>query len=407
MKSRPRKLRLTFVICAAFPTETGGRETWLWNIVKRIHKDYHITIICKRNPLSHSLYDIPSDVTLVTVPVLSSIPRLGKILMRSYLPVFDAFLFSINVFIYFLFRRAQIDETYIAMGTLYEATPLRWWTRIKKGYIYVCAVRGKMADDSGNSHPLLRTTFKNMEYINLLHASQIWSNGADTSSYLQKLGFGPLLMKNGVDYYEFHKPENQYVCPGFIDNSLTNITMVATLRGIRGLDTAIRACVYLGQRTKSFRMIFVGKGAQARWKKLATELNTSEHIIFAGERTDIANILHFSDIVLAFCDERYGSGLSMSLLEAMASGKPIVAWENAIYTQLLVNHENSLLVPENEPKALANAILELIESPDLRERIGSNARKTAADYDWSEVVSDFKKYVELHKRCFTKRSYQS
>ena len=125
MKSRPRKPRLTLVICAAFTSVTGGRETWLWNLVKRIYKDYHLTIICKRNPFPRSLYNIPRDITFVRVPVLFSIPLLGKILMRSYLLVFDAFLFSINVFMYFLFHRAQIDEISIEVGTLYEATPLR------------------------------------------------------------------------------------------------------------------------------------------------------------------------------------------------------------------------------------------------------------------------------------------
>ena len=384
---------MTFVICSAFPTLTGGRETWLWNLVRRIHNDYHITIICKQSPFPRSLYDIPSDVTFLKVPVLSSIPILGKILMRSYLLVFDALLFSINVFMYFLFHRAQIDEIYIAMGTLYEATPLRWCTRVRKGYRYICSVHGKHADDSGNSYPLLRSTFKKMEYLNLLRASQILSNGFDTSSYLDKLGFHAPLMKNGVDCYEFTKPEEQYICPAFIDKGLTNITMVATLRPIRGIDTVVKACVYLGQSTKSFCMVFVGKGAQARWKKLATELNVDERVIFAGERTDIADALHFSDIVVAFCDERYGSGLSLSLLEAMASGKPIVAWDNAYYTQLLTHRENALLVPEHDPRALADAILELIQNTDLRERIGSIARSSSLAYDWSEVVPDFNKYM--------------
>lgn len=346
--------------------------------------------------MAPSLYDIPSNVTLVRIVLLSSIPMLGKALLRSYLRVLDAFLFSINVFIYLFFCRLRREETYIAVGSLYEANPLRWRGKINKRFGYICSVRGKHADDSGNSYPLLRSTFKRMEYLNLVHASEIWSNGSDTTKYLKKLGFSSFLMKNGVDCYEFSKPEDQYICPAFMNRNFINITMVATLREIRGLETAIEASACVRRVVKDFRLIFVGKGGQARWKRLAEKLKVSNQVVFAGERTDVADILHFTDIALTLCDERYGAGLSLALLEAMASGKPIVGWDNAGYTQLLTHRENALLVPEHDPRALADAILELIQNADLRERIGSIARRNALAYDWSEVVSDFKKYMRKY-----------
>ncbi len=235
-----------------------------------------------------------------------------------------------------------------------------------------------------------------MEYLNLVHASQIWSNGYDTADYLKKRGFRSLLLKNGVDCYEFSKTEDQYMRPAFMNRNFIYVTMVATLRKIRGLETAIEASACVSRAFKDFRLIFVGKGGQERWKRLAEELKVSNHVVFAGERRDVADILHFSDIALTFCDERYGGGQSMSLLEAMASGKPIVAWDNAYYTQLLTHRENALLVPEHDPRALADAIVELIQNVDLRERIGSIARRNALAYDWSEVVSDFKKYIRKY-----------
>ncbi len=343
--------------------------------------------------MAPSLYDVPSNVTLVRIVLLSNIPMLGKVLLRSYLRVLDAFLFSINVFIYLIFCRLRREETYMAVGSLYEALPLRWAKRTKKGFGYICNVRGKAADDSGNSYPLLRNTFKRMEYLNLVHASQIWTNGYDTTDYLKKLGFCSLLLKNGIDCYEFSKTEDQYIRPAFMNRNFIHVTMVATLRKIRGLETAIEASACVSRVFKDFCLIFVGKGGQERWKRLAEELEVSNHVVFAGERRDVADILHFSDIALTFCDERYGGGQSMALLEAMASGKPIVAWDNAYYTQLLTHRENALLVPEHDPRALADAIVELIQNADLRERIGSIARRNALAYDWSEVVSDFNKYM--------------
>ena len=393
MKHYSKTSRITFVICSSFPAITGGRESWLCNVVKRIHADYHITIICKRSPVAPSLYDIPSNVTLVKIMVLSSIPVLGKALLRSYLRVLDAFLFSINVFIYLIFCRLRREETYIAVGSLYEANSLRWLGKINKRFGYICSVHGKHADDSGNSYPLLRSTFKKMEYLNLFHASEIWSSGYDTTDYLKKLGFSSLLMKNGVDCYEFSKTKYQYIRPAFMNRNFIHVTMVATLRKIRGLETAIEASACVRRVVKDFRLTFVGKGGQERWQRLAEELEVSNHVVFAGERTDVADILHFTDIALTLCDERYGAGLSLSLLEAMASGKPIVAWDNAYYTQLLTHRENALLVPEHDPRALADAIVELIQNADLRERIGSIARRNALAYDWSEAVSDFKKYI--------------
>lgn len=343
--------------------------------------------------MAPSLYDIPNNVTLVRIVLLSSIPMLGKVLLRSYLRALDAFLFSINVFIYLTFCRLRREETYIAVGSLYEAAPLRWVKRTKRGVGYICSVRGKAADDSGNSYPLLRNTFKRMEYLNLVHASQIWANGSDTTDYLKKRGFCSLLLKNGVDCYEFYKTEDQYIRPAFMNRNFINITMVATLREIRGLETAIEASTRVRRVVKDFRLIFVGKGGQVRWKRLAEKLKVSNHVVFAGERRDVADILHFTDIALTLGDERYGAGLSHALLEAMASGKPIVAWDNVYYTPLLTHRENALLVPEHDPRALADAILELIQNADLRERIGSIARSSSLAYDWSEVVSDFNEYM--------------
>jgi len=387
--------RVIFVLYSEFPSVTGGRETWLWNMIVRLFSEYQITIISLRTRRStDSLYQLPNEVKLVKIPSLTSIPILGEIGRRSYGRILNAWLFSVNLFFYLSIPRPKKNEVYIALGSLFEALPLRWLNLTKSGFRYICSVRGKAAEEISHGYPLLRDFFVHTELRNLKCADMIWANGHDTAEYLMSKGHSSLIMKNGVDVSAFSKPRYHYKRPLFMKEDYLYVTMIATLRDLRGLDTAIKAATYLKKEIADFRLIFVGKGGQDHWKKLTKDLGVSDMIVFAGERSDIPDIIHFSSIILTLCKEQYGGGLSMSLLEAMAGGKPIIAWDNSIYNQILVHRENALLVPEGDPKALAEAIERLLTDRVLAKNIAEATREDVEAFDWSEVVKDFNIYVE-------------
>jgi glycosyltransferase involved in cell wall biosynthesis len=92
-------------------------------------------------------------------------------------------------------------------------------------------------------------------------------------------------------------------------------------------------------------------------------------------------------------------GLPLSVLEAMACGLPVVGFDVPGMNDVIVNGENGLLVPARDPKALANAVLALLNDEDLRRELGQKARKLVVEkYNWDTVISKIEKiYYEAIK----------
>ena len=84
----------------------------------------------------------------------------------------------------------------------------------------------------------------------------------------------------------------------------------------------------------------------------------------------------------------------MSALEALASGTPVVAWNSPVYSQLIEHGATGYLVEENNPRALAEGILEVSRHYQTYTEMSEEVRARVASYDWSVIVSKVKNRVE-------------
>ena len=85
------------------------------------------------------------------------------------------------------------------------------------------------------------------------------------------------------------------------------------------------------------------------------------------------------------------ASFGVTLLEAMAAGKPIVATDNCGYRELL-DPAVGMLTPPDDPAAFAGAILTLLRDEKLRREMGANGRKKAMRYSWDTVAREIVDY---------------
>ena len=164
----------------------------------------------------------------------------------------------------------------------------------------------------------------------------------------------------------------------------------------KGFDQLIRAVPGILADAGPARLIIAGDGdLRAELAALAGKLGIENRVLFAGavDRERLPALLRCCDVlaVPSMHDERGNvDGLPNVVLEGMASGAAVVASDVVGIPQVITSGEHGLLVPEQDPAALAAAIVRLLREPDLRARLGQAARRRVEEsLNWSNVARQF------------------
>ena len=131
-------------------------------------------------------------------------------------------------------------------------------------------------------------------------------------------------------------------------------------------------------------LAMVGKGNPRDFERRAEALGLGDRVAFLGETNTVAAVLQRSSVFLGLSLE---NGMSMSTLEAMAAGVPVVARDVLTYRQLIENEVSGLL--GTTPEELADCCLRLLRDPGLARRLAARAQDKARDYDWPHVADTF------------------
>ena len=174
------------------------------------------------------------------------------------------------------------------------------------------------------------------------------------------------------------------------------IICVANLIPYKGHADLLKATAIMQNDANiNWKLICVGRdeGIQVDLEKLAMELGIYQKIIFLGERNDIPNLLHASDIsILASHQE----GFSNTIIESMALGVSTIATSVGGNVEAIKHGYTGLLTPAKNPSQLAMCIVELCKNSNLRMKIGKAALADALIH--RSIDASILRYEEIYDR---------
>ena len=157
------------------------------------------------------------------------------------------------------------------------------------------------------------------------------------------------------------------------------VARMAAAERYKGHDVVLRALPSVVAKIPNLTYAIVGEGDdRPRLEGLAQELGLSEHVVFTGEVTDseLAALYLRSEVFLlpakTVIDKYYakGEGFGIVFLEAMAFGKPVIGPNYGAPMELIRHGETGLLVDPEDPASVAEALLSLLNEPDLAREMG-------------------------------------
>jgi glycogen(starch) synthase len=285
-----------------------------------------------------------------------------------------------------LLREREFDIAHFFFALPTGLLSYRW--RAMTGKPYVVSLRGSDVPNYDNSlvlrifHWLLLGTNRRI----LQCARSVVANSAALRALALK-SFPKQrieVITNGVCPHAF-RPVDSHVASASV-----SAICVARLIKRKGVEDALQALALT--INPALRLEIVGLGPREHsMRAMAESLGIADRVAFRGhlKGAALARAYREADVFLL---PSVSESFSMALLEGMASGLPVIATRVGGTPELVVEEENGLLIPPNDPQRLAAALDRLAETPQLRLRLGrNNRRKIEAAYSWPVIV---RKYVD-------------
>jgi len=178
------------------------------------------------------------------------------------------------------------------------------------------------------------------------------------------------------------------------------VVSVGNIRRVKGHDIFIRAAAIIARQFPQARFSVAGEVLEPEYfqelHELRQSLGLADRFRFEGEVTDLPRFLAGADI---FVLPSRSEGFSNAVIEAMAASLPVVATRVGGNPEAVRHGMTGLLVPPEDPSALANAVLELLSDSERANAMGEAGRRLAAsEFSTENTVA---KVVEIYRRLLS------
>jgi Glycosyltransferase len=383
------KSNLHIVICSQLYRHGGGCETWL---------NYFLEGTLNSKEFAHiHIYHI--------APQFAEQSIVGRFSIYKNCSFYSCQVESTqagnglrNIFCFSWFALKQLKQTVgvhdkiIMVGSTYVA-PVGILLRLLKGrsFTLMTWLRSIAVGEMGARESKFVKIAHTLEKYLLLLSDKIIANGKDTKAYycchMPKITDRVYVIPNAVD--------NKYYDDAGLPDFSKNISIAFLGRMIRakGFLTYLHAIDFLYRKNKDLSIQFhiYGHGN--------SEVSSNSHLVMHGPFSpdQSKEILTQHQVIVFLNLSNLAGGVSHGLLEAMAAGRVIVAWDNEIHNQVL-NQENAILIKEGDVEALSTCFEKLGKLDNLGKMIILNkctqARETARQYSVEMHIKRFMSILE-------------
>jgi glycosyltransferase involved in cell wall biosynthesis len=199
---------------------------------------------------------------------------------------------------------------------------------------------------------------------------------------------------NGVDIDRFTKSRSTATLKavlGLREHDVV-VTIVGRLSPEKGHRTFLEAARKVSSNKDNVRFLIVGDGPMA--EELGAEaarLNLEERVIFTSFRKDMPEVYALTDVMV---NASSIEGLPMTLLEAMASGVPVIAARTGGIPDIIKDNETGLLIDPHDVEALKVKIESLIDDPGKRQRLA------AAAFEFVTMNHSFERMCDGYRQVY-------
>lgn len=202
------------------------------------------------------------------------------------------------------------------------------------------------------------------------------------------------IIYNGIDLSAFSEPIHVIAKKASLEIAPESqiVGMVARLDPVKNHGMLLRAFQKVASRFPDSRLLIVGDGPmRSDLESLAKTLEISKQVHFLGSRQDIPELLKIMDI---FVLSSFSEGMSITLLEAMAAGVPVVATDVGGNREVVAEGKNGFLVPNDDMEVLSQRLALLLRDQQVRSAMGKAGRQRAeAHFSLEHTVT---RYTRLY-----------
>jgi len=373
--------RKLLIVNYEFPPLGGGAGTATFNLARWWAKcGAEVTVLTTR-------FRGQPEIEQMHGFTVMRIPSLRRQVDRSSVIEMLAFMVSALIHARPIARRTRAEAAITFFGL--PCGPVGYLLRKTMGIPYIVSLRG--GDVPGYMPASLSLYHRTTSFLSRIvwrSALAVIANSSGLAElagkFAKDLTIG--IIPNGVDTELFHPPAMRQ------GGGIVSIMTVGRLHHQKGNDILLQAFAALNEADrKDCRLVIVGDGpAKPQLQDMATALGIAEKVDFRGwiDHSQLPDLYRQADI---FAFPSREEGMPNVVLEAMASGLPVVASGISGIPLAVEDGRTGRLVPEKEPEKLLAALLELLEDPGQARAMGeAGRRKAETELTWDAVTARYR-----------------